>query len=229
MKYWTELINDAFSCFQWFSKDEAKKELGYVPELSVFSIIGSMIFSAEDLELFMQFCSESVGKITLEKGIVEEYGFYLFGVIETTNVNSRIFKHQKLWKSLAREFTLDNLNLGPEIEYNTGGRLCYSSIAEFKVDSFNNALQIVKSNPKKYSIFCSKKHNIMTEVFIRTLLEKVYLDGTDKEINCFKLVLTSCPDGDFVFRWGNSAEECELDIITLEQNKNMFQDLSLNS
>ncbi|WP_310552128.1 hypothetical protein [Paenibacillus glufosinatiresistens] len=226
MKYWTELINDAFLCFPWFSKDEAKKELGYVPQLSVFSIVGSMIFSSEDLEQFMQVCSETLSKITWKKAIGEEYGFYLFGVIETTDVKSRIFRHQKLWKSVAPELTLTNLNLGPEIEYRVNGKLGYSSIAKFKVDSFYNVLQIVKSNPKKYSIFCSKRHDIMTEDYIKSILEKVYLDDTGKEVNCFKVVLTSCIEGGFVFRWGSSSEECELDIISLEQYINIFRSFS---
>ncbi|TPG89168.1 hypothetical protein EEL32_06835 [Brevibacillus laterosporus] len=230
MKYWSEITNDVFSCFQWFSKDEAKKIIGYVPQLSVFSIIGSMIFSREDRERFTRLCSESVGRLAIQKGMIDEYRFFLFGVIETHDVNSKIFLHQKLWRRLTREFNLDNLILGPEIEYVVGERLCYASIAQFKVDNFYNVLQIINSNPQKYSIFASKKQDYMTEGFIKSLLEKVYINGDSSgEIDYFKLSLTLCIKGDLVFRWGNSSEECELDIITLGHNIKMFDGFSFSS
>jgi hypothetical protein len=230
MKYWTEISNDAFTCFQWFSKDEAKKSIGYVPKLSMFSIIGSMIFSSEDRELFVRLCSDLVARLAIKKEIINEYRFFLFGVIETNDVSSKIFKYQKLWKRLEREFNLDNLILGPEVEYVEHGRLFYASIAEFKVGDFYKVMQVINSNPQKYSIFGSKKQDYLTEGFIKSLLKKVYIDGdTDGEIDYFKLALTSCPEGDLVFRWGNSSEECELDIITLEQNKGMFDGVSFSS
>jgi hypothetical protein len=35
MKYCTEMTNDAFSYFEWFSKYEAKQSIGYAQKLSV--------------------------------------------------------------------------------------------------------------------------------------------------------------------------------------------------
>ncbi|WP_430509990.1 hypothetical protein [Gottfriedia solisilvae] len=230
MKYWTEITNDAFSCFQWFSKDEAKKNIGYVPNLSVFSIIGTMIFSSDDRELFKSLCSKLVTGSTIERESFKEYKFFLFGVVETNNLNSKIFKYQKLWKRLERGFNLENLTLGPEVEYIEDERLCYASIAEFNVEELYKVIQIISSNPQKYCIIGSKRQDNRTEGFIKTLFEKVYINGDKEgEIDYFKLSLASCPKGDLVFRWGSSSEECELDIITLEENKRLFDDVSFNS
>ena len=224
MKYWAELTTDAYSYFQWFSKDEAKKSTGYIPSLSVFSMIGSMIFTSEDRELFKRLCSELVTKLAVEKEAIHDYRFYLFGVIETNNTSSRIFKYQKLWKSLEKEFTLDHFILGPEVEYVEDGRLCYASIGEFEVEELYKAIQITNSNPQKYSIIASKRQDYRTETFIKSLLKKVYIEGDKKwEIDYFKLALSSCPEGDLIFRWGNSSEERELDIIVLEENKKIFE------
>ncbi|WP_214824134.1 hypothetical protein [Exiguobacterium algae] len=230
MKYWTEFTNDAFSCFEWFSKDEANKNIGYIPNLSVFSIIGTMILSTDDRELFLSLCSRLVTGSTVDKAVFNEHRFYLFGVVETDNLNSKIFKYQKLWGKLKREYNLDNLTLGPEVEYIVDERLCYASIAEFNVADIYKVIQIISSNPQKYTIIGSKGQDYKTERFIKTLLEKVYIDGDKEgEIDYFKLSLVSCPKGDLVFRWGSSSEEYELDIFTLEENKRLFDDISFKS
>lgn len=230
MKYWTEFTNNAFSYFQWFSKDEAKRKVGYVPNLSVFSMIGTMIFSKVDRELFTRLCSGLVTESIIKKMSFNEYNFFLFGVVETNNINSRVFKYRKLWKKLERDFDIDNLILGPEVEYLEDERLCYASIAEFNVEEFYKAIHIISSNPQKYSIIGSKRKDYRTEGFIKSLLENVYINGATKgEIDYFKLALISCPKGDIVFRWGSSSEECELDIIILEQNKGMFDGISFDS
>lgn len=230
MKYWTEFTNDAFSCFEWFSKDEANKNIGYIPNLSVFSIIGTMILSTDDRELFLSLCSRLVTGSTVDKAVFNEHRFYLFGVVETNNLYSKIFKYQKLWGKLKREYNLDNLTLGPEVEYIVDERLCYASIAEFNVADIYKVIQIISSNPQKYTIIGSKGQDYKTERFIKTLLEKVYIDGDQEgEIDYFKLSLFSCPKGDLVFRWGSSSEEYELDIFTLEENKRLFDDISFKS
>ncbi|UTR16765.1 hypothetical protein MM221_09745 [Salipaludibacillus sp. LMS25] len=230
MKYWTEMTNDAFSCFEWFSKEEAEQCIGYAPNLSVFSMIGSMVFSSEDRELFRRLCSELVTRATTKNEIFSEYRFFLFGVAETSDTNSKIFKYQKIWKRLEKEFNLDYIILGPEVDYLEDGRLCYASMAEFKGKELYKAIQIISSNPQKYSLIGSRRHDYRTEEFIKTFLNKVYINGNKKgEIDYFKLALTSCSKGDLVFRWGSSSEECELDIITLEQNKKIFDGVSFNS
>lgn len=184
-----------------------------------------MIYSSEDRKLFTRLCSKLITDSTIEKTIFKEYKFYLVGLAAHDDLNSTIFKYQKLWKRLGRQFNLDNFTLGPEVEYSEAGNLYYGSIAEFKVDEFYHAIKIISSNPQQFAILGSKRQDYRSEKFIRTLINKVYVKGT---IDYFKLSLSSCPDGDLVFRWGDSSEECELDIITLAQNKRMFYGVPFN-
>jgi hypothetical protein len=46
----------------------------------------------------------------------------LFGVVESSNLNSKIFKYQKSQKILEEEFNLYNLILGPDVDYLEDGR-----------------------------------------------------------------------------------------------------------
>ncbi|MEM5600490.1 hypothetical protein AAHB61_06940 [Bacillus cereus] len=48
MKCWNEVEKDAFSYYEWFSKDEAIKRVGNLPNLSLFSVNGSMLFSPDE-------------------------------------------------------------------------------------------------------------------------------------------------------------------------------------
>ena len=231
MKCWTEMTTDAYSYFQWFSKDEAQKSIGHVPKLSVFSMIASMTFTSEDRELFTRLCSELLTKVTIEHEIIHGYRFYLFGVTETNNLGSKVFKYQKLWKRLEKDFTLEYFILGPEVQYVEDGRLGYAGIAEFGVDELHKAIQITSSDPQKFAIIGSKRQDYRTEAFIKSLLKsllkKAYIDADTKgEIDYFKLSLTSCPEGDLVFRWGDSSEEYELDIIAVEESIKGFDGVS---
>lgn len=227
MKYWTELATDAFEYFEWFSKEEALKNVGYVPSLSVFNMIGSQIYTIEEQESFTSLCAKLVTKFALEKEAIQDYHFYLFGIVETENINSKIFKHQKLWKPLKKEFELDKFSLGPEVEHQGKSRLSYASIAEISLSGVLEALRITARYPQKYALIASKRQSVMTERFIKSLQEKVYLeDDKSAEIDYFKLVLSCCLEGDLVFRWGSSSEERELDIIVIEKKKEVFQGVS---
>lgn len=224
MKCWTELATDAFEYFEWFSKEEALKNVGYIPSLSVFNMIGSQIYTIEDQDTFTNFCAKLVTKLALEKEAIHDDHLYLFGIVETENIHSRIFKHQKLWKSLKKEFELDKFSLGPEVEHQGKSRLRYASIAKINPSGILEALRITARYPQKYALIASKRQAVLTEEFIKSLHEKIYLeDDESAEIDYFKLVLSCCLEGDLVFRWGSSSEERELDIIVLEEKKELFK------
>ena len=226
MKYWSESIDDAFSCFQWFSKEEAKEKNGYVPEISVFSMVGSRIFSLGDQDSFIHTCSDSFVRFVRENERMDSFRFYLFGVNETDNDRSKIFKYKKLWKTVDEKFDLQNFLLGPEVENTDNGTLSYASIAEFKVIELYKAVQIMKSNPTKYVIFAGRKQEYMNESFIKSLTDTIYIN---QEIDYFKLALAFSDHEELLFRWGTSSTECELDIIMHARNIRMFDSFVLGS
>ncbi|AQZ47985.1 hypothetical protein ERICIV_01739 [Paenibacillus larvae subsp. larvae] len=227
MRYWLELDHDVFSFFQWFSKDKVKNILGYEPKLSVFSINGSMIFNQEDKKKFNELCGNILNKVASQRSYMENFRYYLF-VIEISNNNPKISVYLKLWKKIMRKWDLSKFILGPEVEYVDRGNLYYTGIAEFNLMDLPSVLEIVGSNSGRYSIFASRKQNILTKDYTRSLFDSIFIIGNrKKEIDIVKMVLKICIEGDLVFRWGDSSEECELDIIIPENNLQVFDGISL--
>ncbi|GGE71623.1 hypothetical protein [Priestia taiwanensis] len=202
----------------------ARKHVGYVPKLSLVSMTSTMVFYKQERELFLRLCSKLIARL-VEKEEMKEYRFFLLCVAERGHESPRFFNYYKLWKGLGRRVDLRNFHLGPEVEYIEDGELRYVSIAECTVSDVHSAMKLMLSNCSSFVIFFSKRKDCMTEAFIRSLVEKVYIDG---EINCFKLALTRCLEGDLVFRWGDSSEECELAIIMLEEYKQIFNSVSFH-
>lgn len=218
MRFWTEVEEDAFSCFKWFSVDEAMKMIGCKPEISVYSIIGSGINGCKDKDDFIWKCNgvvNQLGDVFLSLG----YRFYFFAIIEETKEPSRIAMHYKLWKKIAKEWNTQNLILGPELEYITNDKYYFVGFAEFRIKDFDKMLRIVANNSKKYAIICTRNKEVLTTDFTKDIFEKAYLLGRKNEIDYFLLTLSLPISDNIVFRWGDSSEECELDCLI---NKEMF-------
>lgn len=226
MRFWKE-IEDAFTYFKWFNRKKAVEMFGVVPGLSVFSYNASMIFGLADRANFIGMCNEEIKRIFSQE-LLNHYEFCLFANVEIKDKNSRIEKYRKVWKSLQTRWRLEDFHKGPELETNLGDKLLYSGIAKFPVESLPIALALVSSDPKKHTIFATKKKNVLTENIIETVANVAFNLGEEgkDEINYFNLSLNFCPQGDIVFRWGDSSDEAELGMIFDEELKELFNDVT---
>lgn len=76
MKCWNEVEEDAFSYYKWFSKDEAIKRVGNLPNLSLFSVNGSMLFSSDEKQ-FKEVCGTEIKQVFMKHDLTNVYKFYL--------------------------------------------------------------------------------------------------------------------------------------------------------
>lgn len=215
MKIWNEKENDVFSYFQWFNKDEAYERVGKTINMSVFSVNGSELFGAGDKSAFIELCNGEIKKVFEKQDFINNYKLYLFANVEVKDSNSRIEKYMKVWKVLQSKWQLEGFIKGREVEMEFEEKTFFSSVAEFTFENLPTALEIVSSNPKRFTIIASKKNDVLSERGItdifRTAFNK-YKNYAD-EIDYFNLSVNLCLEDDMVFRWGDSSEEAEIAII----------------
>lgn len=211
MKYWKQVEENAFDYYGGFSKEKAEKISAEVPELSTFTINGTLM----DRNEFINECANDINRIFSSSPELSSYKFYLLANVEISDRNSRIEKYKKVWKFLQDKWSLDTFNKGSEVELTRGDTSFYSSIAEFSLDKFSVALKIVANNPRKFTIIASERENILCEGSIKDTFEIAFNDTDVKfpMIDYFNLCINYCPKGDVVFRWGDSSEEITVGLI----------------
>ena len=226
MKIWNEKESDVFSYFQWFDKDECHKRTGRNVNLGVFSVNSSEMFNLDDRREFIDACSKTIKRIFVKYEFTRNYRLYLFANVEIKNKNSQIEKYKKVWKLLQSKWNIDGFNKGPEIEMEVSGKTFFSSIAEVKKENILTALEIVSSNPKRYTIIASKKEDILSNKVITYIFGMAFNrdSGYMNEIDYFNLSINLCQQGNMVFRWGESSEEAEIAIILRRDIFRYFSD-----
>ncbi|PXV84495.1 hypothetical protein C8E03_1296 [Lachnotalea glycerini] len=211
MKYWKKMKENAFEYYGGFSKEKAEMKMTVVPELSAFTINGSLMDRYE----FINECANDIKGIFLRNSELRCYKFFLIANVEIINKNSRIENYKKVWKLLQNKWSLDKFDKGPEVELAIGDYSFYSSIAEFDMEDFSVALEIVASNFRKFTIIASKRENLLCESSVKDTFG-VLFNASDVKfpmIDYFNLCINYCPKGDVVFRWGDSSEEITVGLI----------------
>ncbi|MEM5672121.1 hypothetical protein AAHB54_13705 [Bacillus cereus] len=139
----------------------------------------------------------------MKHDLTNVYKFYLLAAIEIKDKNSKIEKYRKVWKALQTKWKLEGFNKGPEVEMETGGTTFYSSIAEFCLEKLPDAIEIVSSNPKRFTIIASKNNDIIAEENVRKIFKKAFNEYNKwkDEIDYFNLSIHLCSKDDIVFRW----------------------------
>ena len=219
MKHWLEIEKDAFLYFDWFGKSKATFIAENIPKLSVLSINSTMIFSVNDKRDFLEICHEKINEIFNTKEVFQAYKLYLFANIMVENSFSRVESYRKVWKTLQKKRKLEGFNLGPEIKLEMNQQIYFTSIAEFKLSDLLTALEIVATNPRKFAMFASRKGIALDEKSIRSYFNLAFKEQSDRvkdQIDYFSLSVNLCPQEFIVFRWGDSSEEAELDLIFCE-------------
>ncbi|WP_368292718.1 hypothetical protein [Dehalobacter sp. TBBPA1] len=205
---------EAYGYFNWFNKNQSVEILGYVPNLSILSFNGTMMFTQGDKKLFIESSSNEINKLFLKEPL-KNYTLYLMANLEVKNNNSKIEKYRKVWKALQTEWNLEGFKFGPEIEVNKNDNCFYTSIASFKTENISKSVELVSMSPKKFAIFASCNKDTLTEARIKEIFDSTNIlnDSKNLEINYYLLSLYLCPKGDIVFRLGTSSEETEIAMI----------------
>lgn len=183
-------------------------------EISVFSINASMIFGTEDKKKFLEICDATIEKL-FKHEFISKYELYLFAIIEIEDPNSKIAHYRKVWKNIQRKWNIDKFILGPEIEMNLAHKKYYASIAQFNLENFGTALEIISTNPQNFVILASLKDNALYDDTIRFFFNKAFNieNNHASEIDYMNLAVSLTKYGDIIFRWGDSSEEAELALL----------------
>jgi len=211
MKYWKQIEENAFEYYGGFSKEKAEMKMTVVPELSAFTINGTLMDRYE----FINKCANDIKGIFLRNSELSSYKFFLIANVEISNKNSRIENYNKVWKFLQNKWSLDTFDKGPEVDLAIGDNSFYSSIAEFDIEKFSIALEIVASNYRKFTIIASKRENLLYESSVKDTFG-ILFNASDVKfptIDYFNLCINYCQKGDVVFRWGDSSEEITVGLI----------------
>lgn len=211
MKYWKQLREDAFEYYGGFSKEKIEGEITAFPELSTFTINGTLV----DKRDFITRCTNDIRSIFSRSLKLSGYKVYIIANVEIIDRNSRIERYKRVWKSLQNKWSLDTFRKGPEVELSVGDSAFYSSIAEFSLAQLPVALEIVANNPERFVIIASERENLLCEGSIKDICSIVFntIDPAFPMIDYLKLCLHLCSKGDIVFRWGDSAEEVAVGLI----------------
>jgi hypothetical protein len=161
MKIYNEIEKDAFVYYDWLFKDIGYKKPDNLNDLSMFSIIGTMIFGREDSKVFFEECVNEIRKKFTQDESLREYKFYAQVNIRLENKGNRIENYKKVWKLLESWLPLEKVIKGSEIEVDFGETRFFTSIAQFDLDTLPIALSLIMMND--VLIFASKKDNILTE------------------------------------------------------------------
>jgi hypothetical protein len=190
-------------------KDEIKKR---IEELSAVCIIGEMLLWPEDRNRYLTYCENSVQSIFERNEILNNYKLFLFVIQEIENPNSKVERYKKIWKTIPKSVEIKKFKLGPELEIDQIDKMYFASIAEIDKEDFIRAMEIMQRRLGGCIIFASTKDNMLDSDSISNLFE-IGFDAKENEINYLDLALNFCKDGDVIFRWGDSSEEAELDLI----------------
>lgn len=211
MKCWIEEDKDAYNYFEWIYEDKDSKSR----DISVFSINATEIFNADEKKVFMEVCTKKIKKIFKNDNLLSEYKLYLFANIEVDNTNSKVEKYKKVWKKIQLKWDVEEFNKGVEVELKIREKYFFSSIAEFNMKDTSTALEIISTIPKTCTIIASKRENILSDSSITNIFRSAFNEGNEyeDEIDYFYISQNLCPQGDIVFRWGDSSEEAEVAII----------------
>lgn len=213
MKIWNEIEEDVFNYFNWFGRIETYQKLGYMPNLSVFSINARQNTDIISKKLFLSEAAKTINEVFRYNRCLNNYTFYLFANIEINYSSSVITKHRKIWKTLNTKWSLQNFICGQEIEFEIArGDSIFTSIASFEYSELEKSLEIVSTNPKLFTIVASLRTDLINSEAITSIFQNSNIEDIS-EIDYFELSIKQCSENDIVFRFGDSSEEIELALV----------------
>jgi hypothetical protein len=204
MKIWTEVQKDAYSYFDWFSKERAVSMYGFVPELSVCSINCERCFRG--VNEFKRMCVKLVSEL--------KRNIYLFSV-RKVDTASRVANYLKLWNEMDRQWNISGFNLGEELLEYTGGCNYYYGLSRIDGSSINKGIDILMWKPHRILIFASNTEiNLNDSQYAQDIFE--FACNRSDYIDLFLgiLLLSQKFKDAIIFRYGDSSEDKEFDCIT---------------
>lgn len=215
MKIWKEYELNILNYFKYFNDELDRRGNNILPDMSVISFNASGIVGKDDKLRFITVCSSEINSVVNTNNILKDYKFYLVVNKRIKDINSKVESYKKIWRDMDGKWNLGGFVKGPEMKMEAEGVPYFSSIAEFNIENFPLALEIVSINPKLNTIIISKTNNILTEKYVDKIFHILfnYEAQDSKEIDYYSLSVQCCNEGDIAMRWGTSFEEVEAALI----------------
>lgn len=229
MKIWKEYEKDVYKYFNWFNDRRIEEKDEVIDEMSVFSINVKGINSHKKSE-FIEKSSDEIVRMMSDRRL-SGYKIYLFVNVEIVNLNSKVEHYMKAWKRISKKYDVSNFVLGEEVLMNVVGLVFYSSIAEIPLDSLDKAMEIVISNPDRYTLFISKSENLLMNNAIQTLFDNIMKYDENLKIDYYAFSVHYCNKGNIIIRFGTDFTNAEFALIYDSKNfggKEMSQKCGIN-
>lgn len=229
MKIWKEYEKDVYKYFNWFNDRRIEEKDEVIDEMSVFSINVKGINSHKKSE-FIEKSSDEIVRMMSDRRL-SGYKIYLFVNVEIVNQNSKVEHYMKAWKHISKKYDVSNFVPGEEVLMNVVGLVFYSSIAEIPLDSLDKAMEIVISNPDRYTLFISKSENLLMNNAIQTLFDNIMKYDKNLKIDYYAFSVHYCNKGNIIIRFGTDFTNAEFALIYDSKNfggKEMSQKCGIN-
>lgn len=229
MEIWKEYEKDVYKYFNWFNDRRIEEKDEVIDEMSVFSINVKGINNHKKSE-FIEKSSDEIVRMMSDRRL-SGYKIYLFVNVEIVNQNSKVEHYMKAWKRISKKYDVSNFVLGEEVLMNVVGLVFYSSIAEIPLDSLDKAMEIVISNPDRYTLFISKSENLLMNNAIQTLFDNIMKYDKNLKIDYYAFSVHYCNKGNIIIRFGTDFTNAEFALIYDSKNfggKEMSQKCGIN-
>ncbi|MEG0856837.1 MAG: hypothetical protein RSG52_10225 [Terrisporobacter sp.] len=213
MEIWKEYEKDAFNYFEYFNSCQSILHDNELPNMSVISYNALIKNGINDINKFILESSKILNNLYNKNSNLKNYKFYLLVNREMENQNSKVENYLKIWRQIRKKYDIEKFNLGVEVKSKLNNTILFSSIAEVPIDFLHKAIEIVRSCPRMYTLFMSKREDIMTVEQIENMVEVLLSNNDFVEINYFRLCQMCCNRGDIAIRYGTSFEDHEIALI----------------
>ena len=141
MKCWNEVEEDAFSYYKWFSKDEAIKRVGNLPNLSLFSVNGSMLFSSDEKNNSKEVCGTEIKQVFMKHDLTNVYKFYLLAAIEIKDKTLKLKNTERYGKLFKPNGNLRDLIRVQKLKWKLEEQLSTQVLQSFVLRNFQMPLK----------------------------------------------------------------------------------------
>ncbi len=215
MKHYLEEVNDIGMTFTWLSRNSNPLLDNVLPQMKSFSVVGEMLFTPEEIDLFKKKCGEVFQKHFTKLFYTNEYSFILIGLAKNYEKRSeKIFNYFKVWKKLEKQIDIHGLTSRRDASKLVNNEVCYIGISEFDLDFLPTVIKIVSEDPSQYSILFKKKSNCYSNNQLMNILLE-YGISDDFKLDFPNLVPLLCLNHYGVCVWKSASEEQELSCFYL--------------
>lgn len=201
----------------FFDLETATHVVDSVPKLAAMTILCEEKGLPRNLELMDKACAGYGERLLKNLTVNLNYKIWMFLAHGPWQMKSAVVRHNKLWKSLLKEWPLNARSLSQEIMVESQDGIRFAGVAEIGPESLFIATQILRQE-QSGAIILSQRNGLDSKDGVLQIFRAAFPIEKGKErtrIDWLSLCLNLCVMGDVIIKIGGSWDEREtsLDFI----------------